>query len=129
MILSEKYLKSPFCMNELLEVWRNSKMKPEVFRKRILVFRLPDAAMMTPVERARCAKYWEDQFRELDAFLRAEGPELLGGADFQQHRLSREISHSVGDMLALIADTLFPRDFDELSNYWYLYKLSINLYN
>ena len=47
-ILSDKYLKSPYCMYELLEVWRNSKMADEEFRRRIRVFRLPDAKMMTP---------------------------------------------------------------------------------
>ena len=31
-ILSDKYLKSPNCMYELLEIWRNSKMADEEFR-------------------------------------------------------------------------------------------------
>ena len=51
-ILSDKYLKSPYCMYELLEVWRNSKMADEEFRRRIRVFRLPDAKMLSPLERA-----------------------------------------------------------------------------
>ena len=51
-ILSEKYLKSPYCMYELLEVWRNSMMDEEHFRRRIRVFRLPDARMTSPLERA-----------------------------------------------------------------------------
>ena len=50
-ILSDKYLKSPYCMYELLEVWRNCKAEDEVFRKRIRVYRLPDAKMMGPLER------------------------------------------------------------------------------
>ena len=50
-ILSDKYLKSPYCMYELLEVWRNSKMADEEFRRCIRVFRLPDAKMLSPLER------------------------------------------------------------------------------
>jgi internalin A len=116
-ILSDKYLKSAYCMYELLEVWRNCKEKPETFRKRVLVYRLSDAAMSTPRERVLCAKYWREQFNELDATVREFGPDLLGEADFKRYKLMQDFSHRVGDILALIADTLQPRDFDELKSF------------
>jgi internalin A len=116
-ILSDEYMKSPYCMHELLEVWRNGKMEHEAFRERIRVFRLPDAAMMTPLERARCAKYWKNEFNELDAIMREDGPDLLGEADFKRYRLTKEIALYIGDVLALVADTLLPRDFEELKMY------------
>jgi len=116
-ILSDKYLKSPYCMYELLEVWRNSKMADEEFRRRIRVFRLPDAKMLSPLERARCAKYWKEQFTELDALVREEGADLLGEADFKRYKLMQDFAHCVGDVLALIADTLQPTDFDQLVKY------------
>ena len=71
-ILSDKYLKSPYCMYELLEVWRNCKAEDEVFRKRIRVYRLPDAKMMSPLERYDCAEYWDDEFTKLDELVREE---------------------------------------------------------
>jgi internalin A len=101
-------------MYELFEVWRNSRRDDEAFLRRIRVFRLPDAAMMTPVERARCAKFWKDQFIELDQFVRAEGADLLGQADFGRYKLMQDFAHRIGDILSLIADTLLPRDFDQL---------------
>ena len=113
-ILSDKYLKSPYCMYELLEVWRNCKADDEVFRSRIRVFRLPDAKMMSPLERRECAKYWKEQFTELDALVREKSPSLLGEADFNRYKLMQDFAHHVGDMLALIADTLQPTDFDQL---------------
>jgi internalin A len=113
-ILSDKYLKSPYCMYELLEVWRNSKMDEEEFRGRIRVYRLPDARMSSPAERVRCAKYWDEQFRELDSVVRDGGTHLLGEADFKSYKLMRDFAHRVGDMLATIADTLQPKDFEEL---------------
>jgi internalin A len=116
-ILSEKYLKSPYCMYELLEVWRNCKMDDEVFRQRIRVFRLPDARMSSPLDRAHCAKYWKEQFTELDAVVRKHGADLLGQADFKRYKLMQDFAHRVGDMLALIADTLQPRDFEELKKH------------
>ena len=33
-------------------------MADEEFLRRILVCRLPDAKMLSPLERARCAEYW-----------------------------------------------------------------------
>ena len=48
MILSDKYLKSPNCMYELMEVWRNCKLESEALRERIRVFRTTDAAMIRP---------------------------------------------------------------------------------
>ena len=113
-ILSDKYLKSPYCMYELLEVWRNCKAEDEVFRKRIRVYRLPDAKMMSPLERLEYAVYWDDEFTKLDKVVRKESPSLLGKADFNRYRLMQDFTHFVGDMLVLIADTLLPRDFEQL---------------
>jgi internalin A len=113
-ILSDKYLKSAFCMYELMEVWRNSKMAGDEFRRRIRVFRLPCAQMATPLQRARYAVFWKQEFTELDTVVREHGPSLLGKADFEHYRLMQQFAHHVGDILALIADTLLPKDFDEL---------------
>ncbi len=116
-ILSDKYLKSANCMYELMEVWRNCKMEDEEFRRRIRIFRLKNAKMMRPLDRARCAKYWKDQFEELDALVRAEGADLLGSPDFLRYKAMQDFAHRVGDVLALIADTLQPTDFDQLVQY------------
>ena len=115
-ILSGKYLTSANCMYELYEVWRNCRMNFEEFRQRIRVYRQPDAKMMTPAERLRCAKYWDRQFTKLTTLLR-EDPALMGTMDFTRYRLMKEFACHVGDMLALIADTLLPRDFEEFERY------------
>jgi internalin A len=116
-VLCEKYLKSAYCMFELLEVWRNCSGEGEVFRGRISAYALPDARMSTPLERAHCAKYWKEQFGELDALVRANGADLLGTEDFKRYKLMQDFAHRVGDMLALIADTLTPRDIEELKRH------------
>jgi internalin A len=116
-ILSDIYLKSPYCMFELLEVWRNCRMADDVFRGRIRVFRLPDAKMLSPLERALYAVYWKEQFRELDAVVREHGADLLGTEDFKRFKLMQDFAHHVGDMLTLIADTLAPRDIEELKRH------------
>ena len=47
-VLSDKYLKSPYCMYELFEVWRNARQEDEEFLKRIRVYTLPDAKILDP---------------------------------------------------------------------------------
>jgi internalin A len=66
---------------------------------------------------ARCAKHWKEQFTELDALVREHGADLLGQADFGRYKLMQDFSHRVGDMLALITDTLQPADFEELKKH------------
>jgi len=104
-------------MCELLEVWRNSKMADEEFLRRILVLPLPDAKIFTPLDRAQYAKYWREQFTELDALVKEHGPDLLGDADLERYKLMEDLARQVPDMLALIADTLQPQTFDQLVKY------------
>ena len=108
-ILSDKYLKSPNCMYELMEVWRTCEIEEgEVFRRAHAG--LPDVGCRDdePHRATAMRKYWKDQFRELDAAVR-EDPSLYGKADSERYRLMQEFAHHVGDILALIADTLMPR--------------------
>jgi internalin A len=116
-ILNAKYLQSPYCMAELFEVWRNCRGAAAEFLQHIRVFRLPDAAMMSPLERAQCAVHWKQQFDALNALVKEHGADILGESDFQRYKLMQDFAHRVGDILALIADTLLPKDFDELTQH------------
>ena len=49
--------------------------------------------------------------------MREGGADLLGEADFKHYKLMQDFAHRVGDVLALIADTLQPTDFDQLVKY------------
>jgi internalin A len=116
-VLSDKYLKSPFCMFELSEVWRRCAEEDEAFLKRIRVCTLPDAKIWTPFDRARCAAHWKKESGELEAFLKEEGIEILGERDFEHYRLLKKFAHQVGDILATIADIVQPRSFEEFEKY------------
>ena len=103
-ILSDKYLKSPNCMYELLECGETARRKMKCFASASGSYRLPDAKMMGPNERYDCAEYWDDEFKKLDARVR-KNPSLLAKADFNRYKLMHDFARHVGDMLALIADT------------------------
>lgn len=116
-ILSDKYLKSPFCMFELCEIWRQSRHDEEHFLGRVRLFVLDDAKIWTPLDRVKCAKYWKDQHDGLNAAIEEAGAALLGESDFRKFRLMQDFAHHVGDILALFADTVQARTFEEFTGF------------
>ena len=116
-MLSDKYLKSPFCMFELSEVWRRCAEEDEAFLKRIRVYTLPDAKIWTPLDRARSAAHWKKESGELEVLVKEDGIEILGKKDFEHYRLLKKFVHRVGDILEAIADIVQPRNFEEFEKY------------
>jgi hypothetical protein len=116
-VLSDKYLKSPLCMFELFEVWRNCRSEDEEFLRRIRVFTLPCAKIKTPVDRTLYAAHWRDECGKLDALVRQYGYDILGERDAHQHRLMKKFANEIGDILWTVADTLNPSDFEEFKKY------------
>ena len=116
-VLSDKYLKSPFCMFELSEVWRTSRQEDEEFLKRIRVYTLPCARIWTPLDRTKYAIYWKKQYDEMEDLVKEHGYDILGEQDAHHFRRMKDFCRNVGDMLATVADFLQPRSFDELLQY------------
>lgn len=116
-VLSDKYLKSPNCMFELFEVWRNCRQEEAEFQGRVRVYALECAKIFTPSDRARYAIHWKQQHDALHAIIKEHGADILGEADFNKFKLMQDFAHRVGDILALVADTLLPRSFEDLARY------------
>lgn len=64
-VVSDRSLKSPYCMYELLEVERNAGL-----RARIFPVVLQDANIFDPVVLIDYIQYWEDQYEVLDKKLK-----------------------------------------------------------
>jgi internalin A len=116
-ILSDKYLHSPYCMSELYWVWRYSRDDEADFRRRVRIYALPDAKIRSPVERVRLAVHWKTQHDEIDDLIRQHGAEIIGDQDFARFKLMGDFYRHVPDILATIFDTVQPRSFEELVQY------------
>ncbi|MDG4592281.1 MAG: COR domain-containing protein [Defluviicoccus sp.] len=116
-ILSDKYLTSPFCMDELAEVWRNCRQEEGEFLEHIRVYTLPCAKIWSPEERLEYAIHWKQRYENLEALVKAHGYDILGERDSQAFRRMRDFSRNVSDILATVADILQPRDFEDLVEY------------
>lgn len=115
-VISDKYLKSPNCMFELVQIAKNDD-----FYGRIFPIVLPDVQIYKPIERIKYIKYWEEQIKELDEAMKGVSAANLQGFR-EEIDLYTEIRHTIAELTNLLKDmnTLTPdihneSDFDELS--------------
>jgi internalin A len=112
-VLSDKYLKSAYCMHELFDVWRNCREDPKTFIDRTRVHVLASATIATPVERAQYVIYWQSNFKAIDALLKEHGQLVLSDDDNAEYRLMTRFVNETANVLKLVQDTLRPRTFEE----------------
>jgi internalin A len=116
-VLSDKYLRSGFCMYELFEIWRNSKWDDQDFLGRIRAYALPDATIFGIKQRLDYAIAWKQRFEEIDGLTRQHGADILGPRDFNEFRLMKQFYLHISEMLATIADVVLARTFEQLREY------------
>ena len=68
--ISDKYLKSAYCMSELLEIYRRSNSDLEEMLKKIFPIVLEDAKIYNPEDEVDYLKYWEDKKDQLNEELK-----------------------------------------------------------
>ncbi len=114
-VVSDKYLKSPNCMFELVEIAENKD-----FRNRIFPVVLTNANIYDPVSRLEYVKYWEAKRKELAKAIKKVDPANLQGIreDMDNYdRFRDEISGLVStlkDMNTLTPEIHKDSDFDAL---------------
>jgi internalin A len=116
-VISDKYLKSPNCMFELVQIAKNGE-----FYHRIFPIVLADAQIYKPVARLKYIKHWEDEIKELDEGMREVGAANLQGfrEEIDQYTEIRntiaELTNLLKDMNTLTPDIHSKSDFEELLN-------------
>ncbi|MBD2562385.1 MULTISPECIES: leucine-rich repeat domain-containing protein [Nostoc] len=116
-VISDKYLKSPNCMFELVQIAKNGK-----FYDRIFPIVLADAQIYNPIERIKYIKHWEDKIKELDEAMKGVSAANLQGfrEEIDQYTEIRntiaELTNLLKDMNTLTPDIHSKSDFEELLN-------------
>jgi TIR domain len=108
-VLSDKYLRSPYCMTELHSIYQRSVGEKEGFLHRIIPLVLLDARFGSPEERVEYAKHWEARYLKLKSNL-----DYLSVEDFRLYQDMKRWHLDVGNMLSYINDALVPHLFDEI---------------
>jgi internalin A len=116
-ILSDKYLRSPYCMYELLEIWRKCSGEEEKFLGRIRAYVIPGTKIYSVPDRAQYAIHWRQEYEKVDQLIHDHGPDVVGPRGFQEYKLMGDFRRWVAEILEAVADRLQPRDFDDLVKY------------
>lgn len=116
-VISDKYLLSPNCMFELVEI-----ADGEQFHDRIFPIVLGDANIYDPLKRIEYVKYWELKRAELAEAIRTLDPANLQGIreDMDLYDRIRDkisgLANTLKDMNTLTPDMHSDSDFDDLYN-------------
>ncbi len=115
--LSDRYLKSPSCMYELHEIWRNNQQDSEKFRRNTRFYPLGCAKIWSIHDRLDYAEFWRSEYQSLKTRIQGPSFDSVSTESFEQHKRMRIFSEHVDQILANVADILQPRSFDELMTY------------
>lgn len=109
LVISDKYLRSPNCMYELVEIAENKQ-----FQDRVFPVVLPDANIYNPVHRIRYIKHWEEKRAELAEAIKQLDPANLQGIREEMDLYDR-IRDKVSGLTSILKDmnTLTPEMHSE----------------
>lgn len=116
-ILSDKYLRSSYCMFELSEIWRNARFDNRTFLSRIRVLALDDAKIFEPIDWVNWALYWRGEYEKLDLLAREHGTAVLGNFGHRKLTQMQQFYLNIPDILGSISEIVVPRTLDELKSY------------
>lgn len=118
-VISDKYLRSPYCMYELLQSCRNRGFSAKVCP----VVLLDGTAMSTPNGRILYVNYWERWVHDYEKSLQETSPSLLGKGSLDQLGFYRDIARNADELILFLAgmnwldpETLEENDFAVLRN-------------
>lgn len=122
-VISDKYLKSPNCMFELVQVAKNGE-----FHNRIFPIVLADAQIYDPFQRLQYIKYWEDKKKNLNEAMKEVGAEFLQGIREEIDQYT-EIRNTIAELTSILKNmnTLTP-DLHGQSDFETIFKtIELNL--
>jgi GTPase SAR1 family protein len=108
-VISEKYLKSAYCMFELLEIFRKSNSDLQEFQEKIFPVVLEDAKIYAPKDLAQIIAYWRTESDELEELIKTMRPADIE-VIYKDFKERNEIAQNIGVLVRLISDmnTLRP---------------------
>ena len=115
--ISNKYLRSPYCMFELFELWRNSRQNKLDFTNKIRVFNIDGTKVATPDEWLDYTAYWVSERDRLKLKIDKVGWPNAGQEVLRRYRYMEDFATKISDVLALFTDVVQARTFDEFLEY------------
>jgi len=113
-VLSDKYLRSPNCMRELLHLFQRSQGDRADLMGRVVAVIPPDLKIDRARDRLVYVRHWHEEYAALESAYRELGVTAMGAADREEWLAIHDFQHRVSDIMAWVADVLMPRGADGL---------------
>ena len=121
--ISDKYLKSKFCMYELYEIFRNSGMNSDVFGKKIFPIRIEETLNLGDPDVVNgYIRYWKEQEQEWTKRVKDESDSITE-EQARQYQFTKRLVIDVRNILSCLADinalnlsTLKGNDFADVKS-------------
>lgn len=101
--ISDKYLRSPYCMHEINEIYRNARQEKEEFSKRVFPIRAESIKMSDPLVIDEYLSYWEEQKNKWETLVQRRAGQL-GTAHFGEFNKVKEINDNFSQLMAFLQD-------------------------
>jgi hypothetical protein len=101
--ISDKYLKSPNCMFEMYEIYRNSKLEKDKFIEKIFPIRVESIRLSDPKVLDTYFEHWEQQEKEWADLITKRGTRI-SPAQQERYKRIKTIASELGDFLELLSD-------------------------
>ena len=114
LIISDKYLRSEYCMYELLRIYQTSQQDKETFLSRVVPLILSDARIATMREKNAYAEHWFDECDPIRKSVVKRGGSFayLGTEGSKQYRYMDQFADQVFEILTHLNDILIPRGLE-----------------
>ncbi len=101
--ISDKYLKSPNCMFEMYEIYRNSKLEKDKFIEKIYPIRVESIRLSDPKVLDTYFEHWEQQEKEWADLIIKRGTRI-SPAQQERYKRIKSIASELGEFLELLSD-------------------------
>ena len=105
-IMSDAYLRSVYCMNELYSIWRYCDAQKTTFLDRIEVLMIGDVLDLETEKRLEIIDHWQTRLEKINAMVAKVGFQKIGRDTHTEIRLMSAFENHVDDMLVMIKDKL-----------------------
>ena len=101
--ISDKYLKSQYCMFEMFEIYRNCRFDRKEAQKKIYPIRLEALELVKPSIIGEYLDYWKNKKQEWDAHMK-EKTDQLNLSSMEIYNRIKDIYLKADDLINLLAD-------------------------
>jgi hypothetical protein len=100
---SDKYFKSPFCMEELYKIGLKNNLDKDNFQKNILPVIVEFVEVTKPVTRRKYLTYWKGE-RDNLTILQNEHPDAMNLEDYKQMEVAKRIYNEFTNLTLWLSD-------------------------